>query len=241
MTHPCVTSYDAPLKLLGQICALFVLPLCPLIGHKWTETGHRWRTRASNYEHQTDFGDSMALPEKTPTGAWVQTERAAHEAWAMLIAKAPKAAQLMHILTARLGDHNAVVISQKTLMQLMSTSRRTVQRAIAVLVDERWLEIRQIGDRGTVNAYIVNDRVAWTGKRNGIRYSLFSATVIISDKEQPDLTELENQAPLRPLPSLYRDEQQLPSGDGLPPPSEPALPGMETDLPSKNKGVEGGK
>ena len=175
----------------------------------------------------------MELPEKNPTGSWVQTERAAHEAWASLISKAPKAAQLMHILTARLGDHNAVVISQKTLMQLMSTSRRTVQRAIAVLVDEHWLEIRQIGDRGTVNAYVVNDRVAWTGKRDGIRYSLFSATVIISDKEQPDNEELNNLEPLRPLPNLYRGEQQLPSGDGLPPPSEPSLPTMEPDLPAK--------
>lgn len=172
------------------------------------------------------------LQKKKVPGNWVQTERAAHEAWASLIQKAPKAAQLMHILTARVGEHNAVVVSQKTLSELMKCSRRTIQRAVDVLVADRWIEIRQIGENGTVNAHIINDRVAWTGKRDGIRYSLFSAAVIISDIEQPDAGELGHQEPLRRLPSLFRDEGQLPSGDGLPPPSQPFFDGMEPDLPS---------
>ena len=172
------------------------------------------------------------LPTKAPKGNWVQTERSAHEAWAALIAKAPKAAQLMHVLTARVADNNAVVVSQKNLMNLTGTSRRTVQRALDVLVQDRWIEVRQIGQNGTVNAYIINDRVAWSGKRDGIRYSLFSATIIASDDEQPDQQQLGDQPPLRKLPSLYRDEHQLPHGEGMPPPSEPALPGMDPDLPA---------
>lgn len=177
------------------------------------------------------------MPAKQPQGNWVQTERVAHEAWAALIAKAPKAAQIMHILTARVGENNAVVVSQKNLMKLTGSSRRTVQRALDVLSKDRWIEVRQIGQNGTVNAYIINDRVAWSGKRDGIRYSLFTAAVIASDDEQPDRDDLGHQEPLRRLPSLYRDERQLPSGDGLPPPSEPPFPGMEPDLPSKS--VEG--
>ena len=51
----------------------------------------------------------------------------------------------MHILTARVGEHNAVVVSQKTLSALMKCSRRTVQRAVDVLVEDRWIEVRQIG------------------------------------------------------------------------------------------------
>ena len=68
--------------------------------------------------------ERAVLPRRATAGQWVQTERAAHEAWAALIAKAPKAAQLMHILTARVGEHNAVVISQKTLRSLMGCSRQ---------------------------------------------------------------------------------------------------------------------
>lgn len=173
------------------------------------------------------------LPSKKPTGHWVQTERAAHESWGSLIDRSPKAAKLMHILTARVGENNAVVVSQKTLTTLMRCSRPTVQRALDLLAQDRWIEIRQIGESGTVNAYVINDRVAWTGARDGMhRYSLFSATVVVSDDEQPDRSRLGNQEPLRRLPTLFRKENQLPNGDGLPPPSQPFLDGLEPDLPA---------
>ena len=188
-------------------------------------TGNRSRT--------TQGCAMQQLPEKQARGGnWVQTERAAHEAWGALIAKAPKAAQLMHVLVARVGPHNAVVVSQNTLMALTKASRRTVQRALSVLVEDRWIEVRQVGQNGTVNAYIINDRVAWTGKRDGIRYSLFSASVVVSDEEQPDRDQIGHQEPLRRVPSIGRGEQQLPTGPGLPPPSEPPFPGLEHDLPT---------
>lgn len=163
----------------------------------------------------------------------MQTERAAHEAWMNLIAKSPVGAQVMHALTARLGDHNAVVISQVALARIIGRSERAVRTAIAVLRDDNWIEVRQLGNAATVNAYIVNDRVAWTGKRDGIRHSLFSATVIVSEEEQPDKNSLGRQAALRRVPELFPGERQLPAGDGLPPPSEPPFPGFEPDLPAK--------
>jgi len=161
---------------------------------------------------------------------WVQTERSAHEAWANLITKSPSAARLMHILTARVGENNAVVISQKTLAKLLGCHVNTVANAIKILEAGNWVETRRIGDRGTVNAYVLNDRVAWTQPRDNLRYSLFSATVIVSDDEQPDRDELGSQQPLRRLPKA--GELQNPSGAGLPPPSQPSLPSLEPDLPA---------
>lgn len=175
------------------------------------------------------------LPDRQPKGHWVQTEREAHEAWAALMRHSPRAAELLHLLVARVGDHNAVVISQSTLGKLMGRNPRTVRRAVKDLVAGNWIEIRQIGDRGTVNAYVINDRVAWNGRRDGMRYSLFSAAVVISEEEQPDRAALEAQEPLRELPTLFPGERQLPSGPGLEPPSEPALPGMEPDLPARRR------
>lgn len=174
----------------------------------------------------------MALPAQKPKGHWVQTDRSSHEAWAALTRKSPLAAQVMHLLAARVGDHNAVVISQGTLAKLAGASRRGVQNAIAVLERERWIELRQIGDRGTVNAHVINDRVVWTGSRDGLRTSLFSAVVVLSDTEQPDREDLGAQQPLRRLPRLFPGERQMPAGEGEPPPSEPSLPGMEPDLPA---------
>ncbi len=166
----------------------------------------------------------------------MQTERAAHEAWAALMRSSPRAAELMHHLVARVGEHNAVVISQDDLARMMGKSKRTVIRAAQDLAEANWIEIRQVGRSGGVNAYVINDRVAWSGKRDGIRYSLFSANVILSDKHQPDAEKLGNQQPLRQLPKL--GENQLPTGPGLPPPSEPALPGMEPDLPQSEAAPE---
>lgn len=176
-----------------------------------------------------------SLPEKKHRGHWVQTERAAHEAWAALIRKSPLAAQVMHILTSQVGDHNAVVVSQKALAALVEGSERGVRDALTILKNDNWIEMRQIGGRGTVNAYVINDRVAWNGKRDGIRYSLFSARVILSEEEQPDQSEIGQQAPLRRLPNMFRDEQQLPNGNGLPPPSQPFFDGLEPELPATHR------
>lgn len=178
------------------------------------------------------------MPVAAPSGTWVQTERAAHEAWAALIARSPLAARVMHVFASRVGEHNAVVISQGTLAALLGAHRRSIVRAIDVLAAGRWIEVRQIGDRGTVNAYVLNRNVVWTGARDGIRYALFSAAVVVSDEEQPDRETLDQRAPLRQLPTLYAGEQQLPTGDGLPPPSQPHLEGLEPDLPARQLDIK---
>lgn len=177
------------------------------------------------------------LPEKRPHGSWVQTERAAHEAWAMFLGEpgSLNASRILHLLISRMGDHNAVVMSQKTMAGMLGIDTRTVRRAVAMLKEHRWIETRQIGDRGTVNAYVINDRVAWSGPRDGIRYSLFTARIVISDAEQPDREQIGREEPLHKLPSLYPDEQQLPAGRGLPPESQPSFDGMELPLPSTLK------
>lgn len=179
----------------------------------------------------------LGLRNPTPTdrpGSWVQTERKTHEQWAALMRRSPRAAELMHLLVARVGPHNAVVASQKTLAKLMQRHVNTVAAAIKDLHAGNWIEVRQVGDRGTVNAYVINDRVAWTGPRDGLRYSLFSAAVVVSEDEQPDRAELGFQTPLKQLPRMFPGERQLPSGPGEDPPSQPSLDGLEPDLPARS-------
>lgn len=160
---------------------------------------------------------------------WVQTERAAHEEWADLAIRKPIAAAVLHKLTAYIGDQNAVVIPQRVLADMLGVTDRTIRNALTVLAAERWIQIVRIG-RGKEAAYVVNDKVAWSGPRDGIRRSIFSARIIAAEEDQEPLTL--DASPLRRIPALYPGERQLPSGPGLPPPSQPSFDGLEPDLPA---------
>ena len=171
----------------------------------------------------------IGIPAKNKIGQWVQTERKAHEAWANLIGRKPRAAMLLHHLVAQMGHQNAVVVPQKVLAKLMKCSQETVKRAVADLVAERWVQVVKLNGPGTVNAYVVNDRVAWGQPRDQLRLSAFSATVV-ADHDDQDPATLDH-TDLRRIPTLYPGEQQLPSGPHEDPPSQPCLPDMEPDLP----------
>jgi len=183
-----------------------------------------------------DIGRALATRQQHKT--WVQTERASHEAWAQLIAVAPMAARLAHVLVAHMGDGNAVVASQATLGELMSlpgqvpVHRHTVRKAIKRLEADRWVEVVQIGGKGGALAYVINDRVAWGQPREKLRYSRFSAQVIASESEQQQ--PLNDRPPLRQIPTLMRGETQIPHGESAEPPSQGLLDGTEPDLPYRD-------
>lgn len=138
-----------------------------------------------------------------PQGAWVQVERKAHVEWSKLIRKSPIAARTMHIITSGIGRNNAFVIPLEDLARIVDCSTRRLRDAIKLLVEGNWIEVRQIGKTRTVNAYVVNDRVAWSGARDGRRHSMFSATVYVSEDDQPDRDTLSSQAALRRPPPLF--------------------------------------
>lgn len=164
---------------------------------------------------------------------WVQTERAGHEAIARLIGQSPMAARLIEVLIANMGEGNAVVASQTTLGELLGRGvnkdgkpvhRNSVRKAIKTLEAEQFIEVVQVGGKGGALAYVINSRVAWHGKRDGIRYARFSAEVLASETEQ---SNIDDQPPLRRIPQLMHGEQPIPSGPGEPPPSQPGFDGME--------------
>jgi hypothetical protein len=144
------------------------------------------------------------------------------------------AARLAHVLVANMDTtSNAVVASQATIGELMGgVHRNTVRKAIQVLEAERWIEVLQIGGKGGALAYVVNSRVAWGQSREAIRHAAFAARVLVSSSEQTE--SVDERPPLRQIPVLLRGERQLPSGPNGEPPSQPALDGLEPDLPSLN-------
>lgn len=187
------------------------------------------------YRTQISEGsDTVKTLEKPVRGTWVQTERAAHEAWAALIGSKPKAAQLMHLIVANMDKRGALVASQQTLADMMGVSLNTVKRALKILRDDNWIDLVRVGsERGGVNAYLINRRVAWADKRENQRYAAFDARIIVSANEQ-DQSAIGFDAPLRQLPRL--GEGQIPAGPGLEPPSQPSIDGLEPDLPAVGDG-----
>lgn len=113
----------------------------------------------------------------------------------------------------------------------MRCTVRTVQRAIDDLVADHWIQSVSLGGAGTVNAYVVNDQVAWGEARDSMpRVSTFSARVVADIDDQSEQTLARSQ--LRRIPILYPNESQLPTGPSGEPPSQPTIPGMEPDLPA---------
>src|SRR3546814_16582538 len=87
----------------------------------------------------TPVTDTRTLPATKPQPSrWVQTDRASHEAWARLRASNPKAGALLHLLAARVGDTNAVVVSHKTLAELRSDERRVGKEWVSKCRSRGW-------------------------------------------------------------------------------------------------------
>ncbi|RYF03137.1 MAG: helix-turn-helix domain-containing protein, partial [Oxalobacteraceae bacterium] len=105
------------------------------------------------------------------------------------------------------------------------------------LAEENYVQVVRMNGPGTVAAYVVNDRVAWGQPRDELRLSVFSATLVADAADQPE-SVINDTRPLKKLPRMLPGERQLPSGDGLPPPSEPTLPGMEPNIPALQETVD---
>ncbi|WP_208457779.1 hypothetical protein [Burkholderia vietnamiensis] len=135
---------------------------------------------------------------------------------------------MLHVLVANMDHQAAVVASRATLAKLVGYSEATVKRAVADLRADRWIEVVQLGGKGGVNAYVVNSRVAWADSRDRLSTAAFTARVLATAEEQDRI----DTSDLRRIPTLYPGEQQLPTGPGEDPPSQPGLPGMDPDLPA---------
>ena len=92
------------------------------------------------------------------------------------------------------------------------------------------MQVVRLNGPGTVSAYVVNSAVAWGQPRDKLHLAAFTAAVVADAADQEAIT-LEHRD-LRKIPMLYPGERQLPTGPGEDPPSQPAIEGMEPDLPS---------
>lgn len=178
-------------------------------------------------------GKTVPVKPGPVRGTWVQTERAAHQKWADLINRNAPAAAMLHLLVSLMDKTGVVIVSQAVLARLSNKSVSSVKRAIDALKGENWIDVVRVGsERGGVNAYCVNRRVAWADKRKNDRFAAFNARIIVAESEQPKGSISDDRPPLLQMPSLMPGEQQMPHGDGAEPPAQELLDGLEPDLPA---------
>lgn len=138
----------------------------------------------------------------------------------MLADKNKLALKILMIIAEKMNRQNAIVISQKTLGELVGKGRTSVYNAVKTLEEGRWIKTLKIG---TANAYIVNERVFWNDLTDKRRYAIFSATVIASEAEQELSAEDWDSIETKHFPFLGSKVPVLIGNDELPPPDQSDL------------------
>lgn len=101
-----------------------------------------------------------------------------------LTEKDPNALSVLFILVEKMNKQNAIVVSQKALMQWTEKSRTTIHNAIKALEETKFVQIVKIG---TSNAYVVNSTVFWQSDAlTKERTTTFSAQVVAIESEQDE-------------------------------------------------------
>lgn len=134
-----------------------------------------------------------------------------------------QAARLIITLIGCLEPHSGgvVIVSKKTMAELLDVSPATVSRALRTLIAGDWIQRIRIG---SAHAIAINDTVAWVGPRGERRFSVFQATAIASRAEQSEADLLTRE--LKKLPVTNPDELVVQTGEVLPP-AQGILDGLE--------------
>lgn len=132
---------------------------------------------------------------------WVQTDKQAHNAMWKIGLKNATALPLLHYMVAHIKrGSGGMVVSAHTLSTELGVSPRTVQGAIAVLKQWKFLQVLKSGN---TNVYIINSQVAWQGKR-GQRFATFNTSIKVHECEQDEEVDklIEEAKELQPVPDM---------------------------------------
>ena len=91
--------------------------------------------------------------------------------------------KLFQFFCKNIDGTNALVVSMNALSEIMSTTTKTIQRAVKYLKNNGWICVMK---SGTSNVYIVNPDVAWTSCADQKATCNFHANVILCSSENAE-------------------------------------------------------
>lgn len=98
-----------------------------------------------------------------------------------LTRKSSRAAEIFLFLVQNMDNYNALICSYKVFAAALGMSTATVTRAIKVLKDSGFIDIKKTG---TGNIYLINKEIVWKSWETSYKYAEFGAKVLISESEQ---------------------------------------------------------
>lgn len=120
---------------------------------------------------------------RSPYDSFVQVnlKEDCNKARLQLIKTNPSAYAVFDYLMTNADIYNAVICSVKVLEEALGYSERTIYRAVEVLREKKFIDIKK---SGTANVYLLNKELVWKSRGKNYKYAEFGAKVIISESEQ---------------------------------------------------------
>lgn len=170
----------------------------------------------------TNVSVPLRESEKSPTFGWLMMDKKPIQALKKLAISHPIAMGCLMHFVENMSRSNAYMASQKSIAEQLGVSTVAVKKAVAVLESGSFIQVVKIG---TANAYVVNTKVAWQGRR-GARFAHFHADVIAYENEQPFGKDLDNNESLVQIPTLEPGERIFVCNNEIDPPDQ-----QEMELP----------
>lgn len=118
---------------------------------------------------------------KSPFSNFAQLNLDQTHALIQLTRKSPRAAEIFLFIVQTMDNCNALVCSYKVFEEALGMSSATVTRAIKVLKNSKFIDIKKTG---TGNIYLINKELVWKSWGTNYKYAEFGAKVIIAESEQ---------------------------------------------------------
>lgn len=136
---------------------------------------------------------------------FVQVKKSELLAIAELGKKNEVALNLLMSFVQLMDKNNAIMISFKAMENITGKSRSTLDRAIKVLKDDKWIQVVKVGN---ANAYHLNAGVFWS-THSDKKFGKFQATVVTSFDEQEKDLRKNPDVKLKRTPQVFAKEKPI--------------------------------
>jgi len=121
----------------------------------------------------------------------------------MLTRLNPIAAQIFLFLMEHMNHNNAVACSQTLLARITQRSRTTVHRAIVILKEYNFVDVKRIG--GT-QVFHLNAEIMWRSYENKVKYAELIAPILLDMEENPEMEKYEREVGATSVLSMEETE-----------------------------------